>query len=56
MAPPEKGRANEAVVTILADRLGVREDDVKIVAGHSATTKEVAIAGLDDDAVKKPLS
>jgi uncharacterized protein len=42
MAPPEKGRANEAVVAILADRLGVREDDVKIVAGHSAMTKEVA--------------
>ena len=34
MAPPEKGRANEAVVAILADRLGVREDDVKIVAAH----------------------
>jgi uncharacterized protein (TIGR00251 family) len=56
MAPPEKGRANEAVVAILADRLGVREDDVKIVAGNSTATKEVAIAGLDDDAIKKALS
>lgn len=56
MAPPEKGRANEAVVAILAERLGVREDDEQIVAGHSAATKEVAIAGLDADAVKKVLS
>ena len=55
-APPEKGRANEAVVAILAERLGVRRDDVQIIAGHSAATKEVAIAGLDDDAIKKALS
>jgi uncharacterized protein len=26
-APPEKGRANEAVVAILADRLGMREEN-----------------------------
>lgn len=55
-APPEKGRANEAVVAILADGLGVRTDDVQIVAGHSAATKVVAVSGLDDDAVKKALS
>ena len=46
-APPEKGRANEAVIAILAERLGLREDDVQIVAGHSTATKEVAITGLD---------
>ena len=54
--PPEKGRANEAVVAILAARLGVHKDDVMIVAGHSAATKEVAVAGFDDDAIKKALS
>jgi uncharacterized protein (TIGR00251 family) len=38
-APPEKGRANEAIVASLAVRLGVRRDDVQIVAGNSAATK-----------------
>jgi uncharacterized protein (TIGR00251 family) len=55
-APPEKGQANQAVVELLADRLGMRKDDVQIVAGHSSATKEIAIAGLDDAAVKKVLS
>ena len=55
MAPPGKGRANEAVVAILADRLGLDEDDVKITTGDSAATKVLTITGLDDNAVKEAL-
>ncbi len=52
-APPEKGKANEAVIEILADRLGVGTDDIKVVSGHSSPSKVVAVSGVDDEAIKK---
>ena len=54
-APPEKGKANERVVELLAGALGIDADDVAIVAGHASPSKVVAIAGLDDDAVREAL-
>jgi uncharacterized protein YggU (UPF0235/DUF167 family) len=53
IAPPEKGRANEAVIEILADCLGVGTDDIKVVSGHSSPSKVVAVPGMDDEAIKK---
>jgi uncharacterized protein len=41
-APPEKGRANEAVIAILAERIRVRRGDMQIVAGQAAATKVAA--------------
>ena len=52
-APPEKGKANEAVIGLLAAALGVTTDDVSVVSGHSSPAKVVAIAGMDDEAIKK---
>jgi uncharacterized protein (TIGR00251 family) len=52
-APPEKGRANEAVIGLLADHLGIGADAVEIESGHSSPSKIVAINGLDDEAIKK---
>jgi len=54
-APPEKGKANERVVELLAGALGIDAADVAIVAGHASPSKVVAIAGLDDDAVREAL-
>lgn len=55
-APPEKGRANEAVVELLAEKFGVSTDDIKIESGHSSSSKVVAIDGMDDEAIKKALT
>lgn len=52
-APPEKGKANEAVVTLLAKTLGVRCDTIEIVSGHGSPAKTVDIALMDNDAIKK---
>jgi uncharacterized protein (TIGR00251 family) len=38
-APPDGGRANDAVVRLLTDALGV---DVTLIAGHSSRDKVVA--------------
>jgi uncharacterized protein (TIGR00251 family) len=52
-APPEKGKANEAVIDLLAEALGVSSDDIEVVSGHSSPSKIVAITGMDDEAIKK---
>ena len=46
-APPERGRANEALCSLLADVLDVPRRSVSVVAGHSARMKVVEIDGLD---------
>lgn len=42
-APPEKGKANEAVVEILADYFGVPKSSVNIIGGKSARVKIIDI-------------
>jgi uncharacterized protein YggU (UPF0235/DUF167 family) len=44
-AAPERGRANDAVVRLLARRLGVGRSDVEVVAGLTSQDKVVSIAG-----------
>lgn len=46
-AVPEKGRANEAVVRLLASALAVPPGAVALVAGHGGRDKVVELRGLD---------
>ena len=50
-APPEAGRANRAVVELLAGVLGVREGAVRVVRGQSARAKTVEVDGLEEGIV-----
>ncbi len=43
-APPEGGKANKAIVKLLARELGCRPADVEVVAGASNPEKTVAFA------------
>ena len=45
-APPEGGKANGAVVRLLARTLALEADDVAIVSGHASRDKTVALAGI----------
>jgi uncharacterized protein len=54
-APPENGRANDAVVTLLADALELRRADVEIVSGHGGRNKIVALAGIAPDEIERRL-
>ena len=54
-APPVDGRANEALVRLLAARLGVPRGAVRIVAGQTAREKLLAIDGLTVDEVRRRL-
>lgn len=42
-APPEKGKANDALCVFLAQHYGVPRSAVSIVSGHSATLKLVRV-------------
>jgi uncharacterized protein len=55
-APPEAGRANDAVVRLLAETLDVPRRDVEIVSGHSARDKIVALAGIGPDEIERRLA
>ena len=54
-AAPEDGKANEAVVRLLAETLGVPRSDVAIVSGHGARDKVVSLTGLGADEVEQRL-
>jgi uncharacterized protein (TIGR00251 family) len=54
-APPENGRANRAVVELLAATLKLKKTAVTIAAGAGSAHKRVAIAGLDREQVLRLL-
>lgn len=45
-APPERGRANDAVLKLLAERLRVPAAELSLVAGSSGRDKVVELRGL----------
>ena len=47
IAPPDKGKANDAVVKIIAARLGVPKSTVRVVRGLSSRSKVIEVEGLD---------
>jgi uncharacterized protein YggU (UPF0235/DUF167 family) len=55
-AAPERGRANEALVALLADTLDVPQARISVVGGQTARRKIVAIDGLDLSEIERRLS
>lgn len=51
-APPVDGAANEALVRLLADSLGVPQRAVRVVAGATSRAKTVEVEGTTEDAVR----
>ena len=55
-APPVDGRANDAVVELMSDLLGVRRSQVTLVRGESARSKVVEVEGLSAEAADQRLA
>ena len=47
-APPEDGRANDAVVELLAELLGLKRRQVSVARGLSSRSKQVEVEGLGE--------
>jgi uncharacterized protein (TIGR00251 family) len=55
-APPERGRANDALVELLADALAVPRSSVRVVSGLAAKKKVVEVDGLAAAEAERRLS
>jgi uncharacterized protein (TIGR00251 family) len=45
-AAPEKGKANQAIITLLSKTLGVAKSHIAILSGETSPQKRVQIAGM----------
>jgi len=54
-APPEKGKANRAVVRLLSERLGLGRGALAIVAGEHDRRKTVRIEGWTEEEAARRL-
>ncbi len=45
-APPEKGKANQCLITFLAQQLGVKKSAIEILSGHTNPVKQVRVVGI----------
>lgn len=54
-APPERGKANAAVLKLLAAALGVSRENVRLIAGEASAHKVVEIHGLSQDELRSRL-
>jgi uncharacterized protein len=53
---PERGRANEAVIRLLADTLAVPRSAVTLVSGHGGREKIVELTGLGPGLIERRLA
>jgi uncharacterized protein (TIGR00251 family) len=55
-ARAEDGKANDALVRLLADTLALPVRNVRIVSGHASRDKTVALEGLERDETERLLA
>jgi uncharacterized protein len=55
-AAPEQGKANSAVLELLADTLAVPAASLRLVAGHASRDKTVEVSGLAADEAERRLA
>lgn len=54
-APPEQGKANKAIIGLVAGRLGVRPRDVVVVEGLTSPEKLLGVRGIDEASLRRKL-
>jgi len=52
-APPVDGAANDALVSLLAERLGIAKRDISVVHGATSRQKIVEVNGMTQEQVKQ---
>jgi len=54
--PPEGGKANAAVIKLLAEALNIAASQIQLTRGQTSPRKEVTITGLNVDEITKRLN
>ena len=54
-APPEGGRANEAVIALLSSALGIPKSRISILRGHTSRNKVVLVEDMPAGEVQRRL-
>jgi len=54
-APPEDGRANDALIELLAEVLGIRENRIRLAQGRSDRRKVFDIIGMSTEELGRSL-
>ncbi len=54
-APPVDGAANEALLTLLAQRLGLPKRDIHIIQGATGRHKTIEITGMTSQAIEQKI-
>ncbi len=55
-APPRAGRANQALLTLIADTLDVPKSNLDIIRGHTSRHKVLAVQGLSPEELERRLA
>lgn len=50
-AAPEKGKANQAIVAMLSEALGVAKSSIKLVSGATSAKKQFLVVGQTADEI-----
>jgi uncharacterized protein (TIGR00251 family) len=54
-APAQRGKANDAVLRLLAAALGIERQRLRIVRGETSRQKVVSVDGLDESEIRARL-
>ncbi len=52
---PEKGKANKAIVEVLARQLGLKKSQVSLLSGQTTQQKRFLLSGVDEAEVRNML-
>jgi hypothetical protein len=52
---PVEGKANQACIDCIARALGLKRDDIEIIAGHTARRKRLHVSGITTEEFKRRL-
>ncbi|MBG84995.1 MAG: hypothetical protein CMJ40_10695 [Phycisphaerae bacterium] len=55
-APPEGGMANQAIIRVLCEQLGISRGQLTMTSGHASRDKIIQIAGLDQAEIRSRLA
>ena len=55
-AAPERGKANDAVINLMADLLGLKRAQIRIARGHSQPRKTLEIQGIEQAELDRRIS